>query len=288
MQLRDLLDEHRIPVMESGHHHNTVGWLQLDCPFCSPNSGKWRLGYNLAGRFFSCWTCGSHRAADTLAALLNEPLPVCLKLLGQVEGERRVQPKHRGRLVLPKGLTDLLPAHRRYLQARGLDPETVSRLWGLRGIGQAVRLSWRIWLPVQQRGSIVSWTTRALHDRGARYHSARPEEEAVPLKTLLYGEDLARHAAIICEGPFDCLRIGPGAVATLGVVLTRAQVLKLARFPLRVVCLDNEPEAQRRARSLCDELSVFPGKTLNVQLDSAKDAGAASTREIRQLRRLLD
>jgi hypothetical protein len=52
------------------------------------------------------------------------------------------------------------------------------------------------------------------------------------------------------------------------------------------VCFDNQAVAQRKARALCDELSAFGGETLNVILD-AKDAGSATDKEIRKLRRLL-
>jgi hypothetical protein len=48
----------------------------------------------------------------------------------------------------------------------------------------------------------------------------------------------------------------------------------MARFPLRVVCFDNQPAAQRRAYHLCSSLSAFGGRTINIQFE-AKDPAEA-------------
>ena len=53
----------------------------------------------------------------------------------------------------------------------------------------------------------------------------------------------------------------------------------------RVVCYDNSPDAQRRANELCEVLSVFPGETINVQLDTGDDPASADRAEIELLRR---
>lgn len=76
-------------------------------------------------------------------------------------------------------------------------------------------------------------------------------------------------------------------MATLGVLVTSAQIARLARYPVRVVCFDNEAGAQRRALALCRELSVFAGTTQNVVLDAA-DPGSAPPAETRALRRLIE
>jgi hypothetical protein len=106
-------------------------------------------------------------------------------------------------------------------------------------------------------------------------------------KDLLYGEDYCRDAIVVTEGPTDAWRIGPGAVATFGLAYSRAQVLRISRYPLRVICFDSEPEAQRQARRMRDELTAFPGETVIVRLDS-KDAASAKPKEVRQLREFLE
>ena len=191
-----------------------------------------------------------------------------------------------GKLVLPQGLGPLLPIHQNYLKRRNYDPEELEKLWGIRGIGLARKLSWRIWIPVTFRGKTVSWLTRAISDEGTRYVAASPQEEALPHKQLLFGEDRTRHAIVVTEGPFDVMRIGPGAVCTFGVSYSEQQLLKIAHHPIRYVAYDQEEKAQLKAKGLCEKLSLWPGKTTNIILDS-KDPGESTKREILLLRRLL-
>jgi DNA primase len=103
-------------------------------------------------------------------------------------------------------------------------------------------------------------------------------------KTLLFGAQYAKDAVIIVEGPFDSMAIGKGAVATLGIAVTTAQVNRLADYYKRVIVFDNEPNAQRRARALADQLSIYPGETFIVNID-AKDPAEAKPSEIAALRK---
>jgi hypothetical protein len=190
-----------------------------------------------------------------------------------------------GTLELPKGIVDLLPVHKKYLQRRGFDPDELARIWGVQGIGMAAKLSWRIFIPIHDdRGRVVSWTTRQLHNDGIRYQSASNEQEEKNLKTLLYGEHLTRDVIVIVEGPMDAWAIGPGAVATLGIAYTQTQLCKLSRFTQRVVCFDATEDAQDRADALCAQLAAFPGSTENVCLETGDDPADADPAEIAELR----
>lgn len=288
MRIADVLEELGVPFAEGGsHHHVSQNWVGLDCPSCSPDSSKWKLGVPADGpAFATCWTCGPQNLARALAEVSGRPLGEVLRLLGGLEGRRAPREERpRGKLVLPSGVGPLLPAHRRYLRGRGLDPAAVARLWGVGGIGIAPRLSWRLFVPVTHRGRTVSWTTRSIADKGRRYHGASPAEEELPAKSVLYGADLARGAIVVVEGPADCWAVGPGAVATLGVSYTRAQLLAMSRYPVRAVCFDAEPEARRRARRLAADLSAFPGVTEVAELETGKDASRASPAEVAELRK---
>ncbi len=285
----DVLQELGVPYRDAGqHHHVTRGWLGVDCPYCSPESGKFKLGINLVGLFASCWTCGARPVTRALADVVDLPERRIRELLADVAPAVRLpEPRRRGKLVLPVGVGPLLPAHEAYLRARGFDPDALARLWGVRGIGLDPRVPWRVFVPITLRGEIVSWTARAISDRHPlRYVNAAAGEERVSAKTLLFGADHARHAVVVVEGPFDAMRIGPGAVATMGVSYSRAQLRQLARFPVRAVCFDAVPDAQRRARRLCADLAAFPGRTDNVALLTGKDAADAKPSEIRAIRRL--
>jgi len=176
-------------------------------------------------------------------------------------------------------------AHLKYLIKRGFDPVITEKLWGVKGISLSSRLAWRLWIPIYYRGELVSWTTRDINDNsGLRYISASKDEEKIPHKNLLYGEDLAHHAIIIHEGPLDAWKTGPGGVAIMGLLWTPAQFQKMIQYPVRVVCFDNEIEAQKRADKLANELKCYPGETHIIQIESGEDVAAASEEEVAEIR----
>jgi len=286
MKFADVLRRHNVPYQTEGKYARP-GWIQFHCPFCfgglDPN--KPYMGFNLAGGYVNCWRCGPHNVSKTLVTLTGLSWSE-VKTLDLDSSPREVIEREAGRLKLPNGLGPLLKPHRVYLRGRGFKPRAIEDLWKVQGIGLSSKLAWRIFIPIHLRGQIVSWTTRSLVDTGLRYISSSHEDESVPHKTLLYGEDYATNAISIHEGPTDVWRVGPGAVATLGTGWKPAQVLRMSRYSRRIVCFDNEPAAQRRARQLCDLLETFPGETMNVILD-AKDAATADEDELMELRSLL-
>ncbi len=286
MTITDILDHYNVDYKTGGqHHHVSHGWAGVDCPRCSPQSNSFKMGISLQYGGCSCWTCGQVSLVELLRELTSEPWSTCKDLASKFRSRIvGVPSKARGTLKTPAGLGRLLEAHKRYLRSRGFDPDQLERLWGLKGIALAVRLSWSIWLPVMYRNEVVSWVTRSLSNKGTRYVVAKPDEEKLPAKSLLVGNDYIRHATIVTEGYFDMMKIGPGACCTLGTTYTHSQVQMLSHIPLRVVCYDTDLVAQERARKLCDELSCYPGKTMRVEID-AKDPGSATQKEIALLRR---
>lgn len=286
MKFLDILKQYNVPTAPPGHHHTRSGWDQFDCPYCGPGARVWHMGHNNATGACACWRCGPHSRTEVLVLVTGASWGTIKKLIGDVQLDRNApnRPRARGKLELPGGIGPMARPHRRYLAKRGFDPDEIEELWGVGGIGIASRNAWRLFIPIHHRGEIVSFTTRTIGDKGLRYVSASPDEEVLEHKRVLYGEDFVRHGIVVCEGPTGPWRIGPGATATLGVGYTHAQLLAISRRLVRAVCFDPEPEAQRRARELCDALSAFPGDTYNIVLDS-EDSGAASRREVRRIRR---
>lgn len=288
MTIPDILERYGIDHRKAGeHHHVRHGWVGVDCPRCSPGSGRFKLGVNLERNFANCWSCGGVRLGDALSELTGRPITEVLELLGRA-GRLRSQalpvPTARGRLMVPKGVAPMQNVHRKYLASRGFDPPEIERLWGVQGIGLASRLAWRLFLPIVHQGKTVSWTTRAIGKSGRRYMSASPAEETINHKTLLYGEDYCRRVIIVCEGPVDAWRIGPGTVATFGLTVSLSQVRRIAEYPVRVIAFDDEPEAQRRAKGLATMLNGIPGETHVVQVESGMDWGEADREEVIELR----
>jgi len=283
--ITEALKEAGVEYLESGHHHCRTGWVQIrECPFC--HSANYHLGYSVSGRFFACWKCGGHNAYQTLDKLGVSRESIKELLQGLREKEDQL-PSKVGKLKEPQGRGPLLAAHRAYLEGRGFDVEEIVRVWQIEGIGPIPpRLAWRIYIPVIVGGRRVAWTTRAIGGRVTqRYLSASDEDSNISIKKVLYGIDYCHLSAVITEGPLDAWAVGRGAVALCGTAFTPAQCLRLTSIPYRFICFDSSHEAQLRARSLANELAVFPGVTTNVELD-AKDPAEASAKELKQLRKL--
>jgi hypothetical protein len=292
MNILDIYRQYGVTYRVEGHEHCRRGWVQTDCPYCSQHlRGHFRLGFNLAGKYFCCWACGPQRLTDTVMLLTGVAYHAARELLDGYEfvrPQKNKQQMSRGQVKLPPNVGPLQPAHEAYLRRRLMKPDKLVKDWGIGGIGISANLAWRIFIPIHFDNEIVSWTTRAITDQTRlRYVTADADSEKYSCKLLLYGEDFARDAIIVVEGPMDAWRIGFGAVATLGTAYSRAQLLRMSRFPKRFICFDVESAAQKRARKLCTELAAFPGTTTNIVLESAKDPGAAHVDELRQLKKLI-
>lgn len=287
MTLEDLLEQAGVDYRRQGeHHHATRGRLSIDCYQCSPGSGRFRLGLHPGKRSASCWTCGRL----SFFVVLREIIGPSVSLFA---GEGLTQSTWNGltkspqeKYIPPVGLGELLKPHVAYLKSRRFDPDELAEVWSVAGIGPLGKPPWKVFIPIKKKGEIVSFTRRSLVDTGIRYLAAKPEEEKISGKELLFGEDFCTHAVIVVEGALDAMRIGPGAVALMGLSYTRKQVLKISKYPLRIICLDNESQARDVARRLCDELSVFPGETLRVEL-SGKDPDSSPESELKELRKYL-
>ena len=288
MTFLELLDKYNIPYKKPGEHHHThQGWINLDCPDCSPGQGKYRLGYNLAGNYLSCWVCGYRSMYSVLSSLGMDGNDIRESWKEQDRYEQR-QEKPQGKYTPPTGVGVMGRFHRDYLRVRGFDSTSIFMQWGVMGLNQDADygMRWRLFIPIHYKGEAVSWVTRAISDaQRVRYRGASDEQSKIPIKNLLYGADHVRQAAIIVEGPLDVWAIGMGAIAVLGQHISPARMEHLSRIPTRVICFDDEPEAQRRSKKLADNLSVFPGRTVHVVLETGKDAAAAEKAEIESLRK---
>lgn len=289
MTFEEILSEHEIETAPEGHHHSRNGWVQFDCPKCGKDTHKFHMGYSINSGFCNCWNCGYANVIEVLVELTSLPYYKVKELLKDVQVGYTPQARSTGKLTIPKGVKSLdeLKQHRKYLRGRGYNWKKIAKIWGVQGIGFEKDFAWRLFIPIHHYGEIVSWTTRTISHNPhiTRYLSASPKQEAMNHKELLYGEDYARHAIVICEGPFDAWRIGPGAVATLGVGYSEGQINRILRFPIRAICFDAQTAAQKRAKKLRDQLAGFKGETYVIELESGKDAGEASEGEILQIRK---
>ncbi len=286
MTLEDLLRSAGVPIAPEGHHHVRPGWVGFDCPTCSPGWLKFRCGYNTRTGRVHCWQCGRMDPVRTLAALTHRPYDEIKTLLATNTYLEHVEYVHAGTYVAPYGLCDLGEMHRDYLARRGFNPDEIIDRWHVRSFTETAGYhhKYRIFIPFEHEREVVSYTARSVaENETVRYVNAHTLSESIPMKHLLYGEDYCTHAVIVCEGPTDVWRIGPGAVATMGLSITPQQIARIARYPTRVLCFDNEPRAQKRATELAMMLRARPGRTFVVNLN-AKDPGSAGEEEVKELR----
>lgn len=286
--LIEILKKHNVPFRQHGeHHHASHGWASVDCPYCSPNSNRFRLGFEISTGRTNCWACGSKNRTKALSTICKITYGDAEKLWSGIARLPIERPIHTGELEIPNQVYSMLEAHKMYLKGRGLKPNVIENIWGVRGIGLGSHLSWRLFIPIHDKyEEMVSWTTRSINPNSkSRYISAKSEQEAIPHKDILYGAHLARQTIIIVEGPLDAWAIGPGAVATCGLSYSRSQLREMEQYTNKIICFDVSREAQDKAYMLCSQLSLFPGTTQNIVLESGSDPADADPAEIQEIRK---
>ncbi len=291
MRFEDFLQQSGIQYRLPGQHkHCHQGWINVDCPKCSHGLGKFKLGYKVSGRYLSCWSCGAVSLQTFLRANGMHDTNKITEIIGSFEKEYTETDSvvARGTLKIPKGIVPLMKIHKDYIKKRNLDWRKIVKIWKVGGIGLAPKLSWRLFIPIIYRGELVSWTTRALDDSASlRYISARPDQEILPHKDLIYGIDMARNAGCVFEGPIDAWSFGPGGLCTFGTVVSPKQVNLLAELPIRGVCFDNQKAAQVVATKLVSSLAILPGETINIQLMESKDLNSSTKQDIKKVRHII-
>jgi len=286
--LPEFLKSKNVKFRQHGEHqHTTQNWISVDCPYCSPNSNRFRLGFEINTGRTNCWACGGKHKNDALKLICQITYHEAVEFWSKTTTVFIEKPPHVGELKLPNQVYTMLEAHKNYLRNRGFNPAKIENMWGVRGIGLGSYLKWRLFIPIHDKsGEVVSWTTRSINKNNPkRYISAKSNEESVSHKTLLYGEHLVRDTIVICEGPLDAWSIGPGAIATCGLSYSKSQLNAMIKYQNKIICFDSEPDAQRRANVLLHHLESFAGETINIVLETGSDPAEADKSEILELRK---
>lgn len=290
MTFEDILRENGIPYHTTGKH-TSFGWIQFDCPFCGKDTGKFHMGFNLESKFVNCWKCGYHHLDSMLRELIPSLTQPLVKEMLEDKSTYHEIARKIGTYKEPKGITPRMEtAQRRYLKNRRFNPDALIRQWGIQGIGLAGSPPWRLFIPVIHQGVKVAWQTRSLNDlpNVPRYLSSSVDDSKHHLKSLLYGEDYCRNAIIICEGPTDVWRIGPGAVATFGTAVTPAQVYRISKYPVKAICFDDNRVAQVAADMLAEQLlDISGGPIHNFHIGEGLDPGSMDPEQVKEIRQLI-
>jgi hypothetical protein len=294
MNMLDFLESRGINIVGSGNKHYREGWINLQyCFNCGDSRGH--CGYKIGRYHFNCYKCGYHNLWESFRLLF--PGENIKELISQIDiqysysGYQKKE-KSKKEVKLPGVPLPLNGLQLEYLRRRGFtNIEELQNLWGIQGFPKSnnYKTSLRLFIPIfDEYGVMQSWVLRGIaKNHHPRYILASEDEEGITTKTLLFGSQYRSYwdSVIVVEGVFDVFKIGIGAVGTLGKILTPSQVNKIAMYPRRIICLDWD--AQKEAKELCEQLSLYPGETIRIKLD-AKDPGSADPEEIMKLRTFLD
>lgn len=267
MNLIALFHQHNIEYWESGKNV-ADGNINVCCPWCDDKSNHG--GFTPDNRYI-CWRCGSHSAYKTI-----------FKLTGQYhkfEKTNSIYTKPKGEvknieIVLP-GI-NLQPMHKKYLCKRGFNPDELELMYGLKGtLTTPESIKYRIVIPIYDiNKKLVGWQARTIGNQEPKYMNLKGQN----IKHVLFAEYLLpdKKFVIVVEGPFDCMKLGIGAVSTLGAGYTQEQVLKLSNYENIFILFDNDSAGKEKAKKLNTELNILGCKAKTMELIGVNDPGEYS------------
>lgn len=267
MDILQLYQDFSVDHKTEGHKHTRLGWVNVECPWCTGNPG-YHLGYNLQGNFYFCWRCGYHKIAPTISKLIHVPEKEAYHL---IKGYGLLIPKSGKEHIvkirakahrLPSGVIPLQRQHVRYLQERNFDSDYIVSLWHIMATGPVSMLDHidykhRIIIPYIWNGEQVSFDARDITDKSnSKYMACPKDRELIPHKDILYGKQSEwRDTGICVEGPTDVWRLGVHSFATSGIKYTNKQVREMAKAFKRIfVVFDDDPQAIVQSKLLVAQL----------------------------------
>jgi hypothetical protein len=271
------VSQYHIPHKTEGHSHCRIGWVQLRCPFCTGSPG-WHLGFDISSNIFTCWRCGRHTKLEVICSAVGVSRKEGISILKEMSDYNTsiFIPQHKkkrsnrkyGILTFPPNIGPLHAMHTQYLKDQYMltdsDINTLEKHWGIKGTRHlSGKYNFRIFIPIYNRGKIVSFTTRSINPFDPiKYYSCSEKDEVMHHKHLLYGANPAQQCPniILTEGPIDRWKLlslpsGWTAGATFGAKTTRQQRYLLSKYKKIVVWLDPDPAGEENADRLSDILT---------------------------------
>jgi len=290
------------------------GHVGIDCPTC-PGDTKKHFSIDVEkGTIKGCWRDKSHWMGPSalIAALARVSYEEANRMLESGEFpvtvstaellrelDRRDAPR-----VAPTGASAPWPKEFRpftenpdrkerpfhyYLEDRGFScPWVIAQTYGLRWCAQG---DWkgRVAFPLRLAGRQVGWTGRAIGRSKLRYRTEPAGDLVRHLVWNLEEGDEGR-ILILCEGPFDALKVdcyaphGVTAVALLGLSAGPSKVARIAKaapgYDHVVLLLDRAAEAQ--AMDLATSMSVLHPRVAYLP-EGVKDPGELTMSQVSEV-----
>lgn len=282
-----LLDDNHIAYKLRGE------WANVCCPHCLDSN--FHLGIAPTGSC-TCFKCGRHTLESTLHALLSCGFVEAKKTAKLI---RHKEDKEINALnsmcvipssgvVMPKAPYTYL--HNRFKHLTDTEMANMVSAYGITYTDMAYNdllYANRIIFPNYLGGTAVSFQGRDwTGDAKTKYMTPKKEDEVVHHKDFLWGIDKVPYdKVVVCEGVFDALTIGQGAVHTHGVKFSFAQAQALLGFSHVYICYDMDKPGRDQAKSL-SKLLCHRTKVSIVRL-SEHDVNTCSKSEIEDIKALI-
>lgn len=263
----EYLDWINVPWHGEGSKNVRRGWIGIECLYCT--GSRDHLGISLTYKNFSCWRC---KESGSIMRLIMDLEDISFAKAAQriddfqdflTQPELVLRERREGAPIIDEALPlgcskELMAFQQEYLENRRFDPAVLQSHWDLRAGPVAGDGAYRIILPVKFQNKVWTWIGMDATRQNPPKYLAQPVEKSfMPASELLYGLDMVKDNVLVVEGPTDAWRMGPGAVALLGMGITDWKVKRLVDLSAKkyYVMLDGEPEAIRNAHTLANRLS---------------------------------
>jgi DNA primase len=200
-----------------------------------------------------------------------------------------IEPMVRKEIRLPTNVPvlDLPENHpaRQFLVKRGIDKDQLL-CYDIR-YGQGLDADFptaynSIIFPVYMEQMLASWQARVLTSNSRMKYYSCP---GIRIHDLLYGWDLAKDYdyAILVEGVFDAIRIGPPALALFGKHVSDQQARLLQRFKMVFYIPDSDVPKDEIGRNIAS-LKIYRVKTVPVIMSQVEDPAELDPVDIQRMK----
>ncbi len=263
------------------------GWIGVECIQCGDTSNHAAISPN--GKVLHCWSCGYKCGIiKFIQRTLNIPYnkaKALVKKHSSVFNSSDVIFQDVPDIILP-GTPELSSLTKTYLKKRGFDPEYLSQTYSLYDGGRSGPYKYRVIVPIFMNYELVTFAARDVSgQQELRYKNLSSMKSKLPIGEVLYGIDDIDKSAIVVEGIFDSLVFPQGvAVASLGTVMTPAQLNKLSKLDAVYLLLDADKAGQRKAKEIHNILDMCGVQVEILDLpEGVNDPGELNKTQVQQI-----